>query len=180
MLADNGLPSNYYEELVQPWAGSSLSNTDLQPWLSDVSQQIHINYQDPWIILPASFDTAVHHAYVVTERDTFSSFEVESTHSYPQAFYVIFDGYTPNELGGATCHGSASRRVHQRRRDCFHQRLEQPGRVRECGGGGYAAAHFVYLRSVFFGRQRFTFPGEKRIWCCARNWAARCAPLPSI
>lgn len=101
VLADNGLPSDYYEELVQPWAGGA-GNTDLQPWLSDVSQQIHINYQDPWIILPASFDTAVHHAYVVTERDTFSSFEVESTHSYPQAFYVIFDGYTPNELGGAT------------------------------------------------------------------------------
>lgn len=101
VLADMGLPTNYYDELVQPWAGGP-GNTDLEPWMSDVSQQIPINYKDPWIILPNSFDTAVHSAYVVTERDTFSSFEVESTHSYPQAFYVIFDGYTPNELGGAT------------------------------------------------------------------------------
>ncbi|UUZ54239.1 hypothetical protein LP419_38645 [Massilia sp. H-1] len=23
VLADNGLPSNYYEELVQPWAGGA-------------------------------------------------------------------------------------------------------------------------------------------------------------
>lgn len=101
VLADLGLPSTYYDELVQPWAGGA-GNTDLEPWLSDVSQQIHVAYKDAPIILPASYDTAVHSAYVVTDRDTFSSYELESALSYPQAFYVIYDGFTPNELGGAT------------------------------------------------------------------------------
>ncbi|MDE2388531.1 MAG: tyrosinase family protein [Betaproteobacteria bacterium] len=100
ILADSGLPASYYDELVQPWGGGA-GNTDLEPWRSDVSQQIHVAYKDPQIILPASFDTAVHSGYVVTDRDTFSSVELESTHSYPQAFYVIYDGFTPNELGGA-------------------------------------------------------------------------------
>jgi hypothetical protein len=101
VLADSGLPSNYYDELVQPWAGGA-GNTDLEPWRSDVSQQIHVTYKDPQIIIPPSYDTAVHSAYVVTDRDTFSSVELESALSYPQAFYVIYDGFTPAELGGAT------------------------------------------------------------------------------
>jgi hypothetical protein len=101
VLADQGLPSTYYDELVQPWAGGA-ANTLLEPWRSDVSQQIYVMYREPPIVLPPSYDTAVHSAYVVTDRDTFSSYEVVSSHSYPQAFYVIFDGFTPNELGGAT------------------------------------------------------------------------------
>jgi hypothetical protein len=101
ILADQGLPSNFFDELVQPWAGGA-GNTDLEPWKSDVSKQIRVAYKDPEIIIPASYDTAVHSSYIVTDRDTFSSFELESALSYPQAFYVIFDGFTPNELGGAT------------------------------------------------------------------------------
>lgn len=100
ILADRGLPSNYFDELVQPWAGGA-TNTDLEPWKSDASQQIHVAYKDSEIIVPASYDTAVHSSYIVTDRDTFSSFELESALSYPQAFYVIYDGFTPNELGGA-------------------------------------------------------------------------------
>jgi murein tripeptide amidase MpaA len=43
-------------------------------------------------------------SFIVTDRDTFSSYEVETTSSYPQAFYVIYDGFSPNSLGvpGAT------------------------------------------------------------------------------
>ena len=105
ILADMGLPSNYFDELIQPWAGVKLDNTvdtDLEPWKSDASKRILVSYLDPSIIIPASYDTAVHSSYVVTDRDTFSSFELESSLSYPQAFYVIYDGFTPNELGGAT------------------------------------------------------------------------------
>jgi len=101
ILADQGLPPNYFDELVQPWAGGA-ANTNLEPWRSDVSQQIRVSYKDPSIIIPASYDTAVHSSYIVTDRDTFSSFELESVLSYPQAFYVIYDGFTPNELGGGT------------------------------------------------------------------------------
>lgn len=99
ILTDQGLPANYFDELVQPWAGGA-ANTDLEPWKSDVSKQIHVAYNDPSIVIPASYDTAVHSSYIVTDRDTFSSFELESALSYPQAFYVIYDGFTPNELGG--------------------------------------------------------------------------------
>jgi hypothetical protein len=38
-------------------------------------------------------------SFIVTDRDTFSSYEVETTLSYPQAFYVIYDGFSPNSLG---------------------------------------------------------------------------------
>jgi murein tripeptide amidase MpaA len=43
-------------------------------------------------------------SFIVTDRDTFSSYEVETTSSYAQAFYVIYDGFSPNSLGvpGAT------------------------------------------------------------------------------
>lgn len=105
ILADLGLPSNYFDELIQPWAGVKLDNTvdtDLEPWKSDASKRILVSYKDPSIIIPASYDTAVHSSYVVTDRDTFSRFELESALSYPQAFYVIYDGFTPNELGGGT------------------------------------------------------------------------------
>jgi hypothetical protein len=38
-------------------------------------------------------------SYIVTNRDTFSSYEVETTLAYPDSFYVIYDGLAPNSLG---------------------------------------------------------------------------------
>jgi murein tripeptide amidase MpaA len=38
-------------------------------------------------------------SFIVTNRDTFSSYEVETTLSYPDAFYAIYDGFTPASLG---------------------------------------------------------------------------------
>ena len=101
ILSDGGQPSNYFDVPVQPWAGG-VGNTTLEPWLSDPTQQVHVTYRDAAIIIPPSYDTAVHSAYIVTNRDTFSSFELESTLSYPQALYVIYDGFTPNEIAGQT------------------------------------------------------------------------------
>ena len=37
--------------------------------------------------------------FIVTSRDTFSSYEVETTLSYDNAFYVVYDGFSPNALG---------------------------------------------------------------------------------
>lgn len=37
--------------------------------------------------------------FIVTNRDTFSSYEVETTLSYDNAFYVTYDGFAPNALG---------------------------------------------------------------------------------
>jgi murein tripeptide amidase MpaA len=38
-------------------------------------------------------------SFIVSNRDTFSSYEVETTLSYPDAFYVIYDGFAPSALG---------------------------------------------------------------------------------
>jgi hypothetical protein len=38
-------------------------------------------------------------SYIVTNRDTFSSYEVETTLTYPESFYVIYDGLAPSSLG---------------------------------------------------------------------------------
>ena len=101
ILSDRSKPTTYFNDQVQPWSGGA-GNTTLEPWLSDASQQIHVTYLDPTIIVPPSYDTAVHSAYIVTNRDTFSIYELESTLSYPQALYVIYDGFTPNEIAGRT------------------------------------------------------------------------------
>jgi hypothetical protein len=55
--------------------------------------------RDPAILIPASYDTAVHASYIVVNRDTFSTSEINTgTLTYPNAFYVIYDGFTPAEL----------------------------------------------------------------------------------
>ncbi|HEY7055283.1 MAG TPA: M14 family metallopeptidase, partial [Vicinamibacterales bacterium] len=38
-------------------------------------------------------------SYIVTNRDTFSSYEVETTLAYPESLYVIYDGFAPSALG---------------------------------------------------------------------------------
>jgi murein tripeptide amidase MpaA len=37
-------------------------------------------------------------SFIVSNRDTFSSYEVATTVSYPSAFYVIYDGFAPSAL----------------------------------------------------------------------------------
>jgi murein tripeptide amidase MpaA len=38
-------------------------------------------------------------SFIVTNRDTFSSYEVQTTHDFDNAFYVTYDGLAPNTLG---------------------------------------------------------------------------------
>lgn len=38
-------------------------------------------------------------SFIVSNRDTFSSYEVETRLTYPESLYVIYDGFTPNSLG---------------------------------------------------------------------------------
>jgi murein tripeptide amidase MpaA len=37
--------------------------------------------------------------FIVMNRDTFSSYEVQSTHDFDNAFYVTYDGFAPSTLG---------------------------------------------------------------------------------
>ena len=64
---------------------------------------------DPAILIPNSYDTAVHAAYIIVNRDTFSNSEVAAisgamtfpygSATFFNAFLVVYDGFTPKELG---------------------------------------------------------------------------------
>jgi hypothetical protein len=105
IATDEGEPANYFDEWVQPWAGvdsTGTIQTDLNPWKSDPTQREHIPYNDPSVVLPASYDTAVHASYIIVNRDTFSSSEVTAKGTpatFPNAFSVVYDGFDPKELG---------------------------------------------------------------------------------
>jgi Common central domain of tyrosinase len=96
---------------LEPWAGPGVQTTAtgiisnvvaVRPWVPGAppdNQQVFKDSRDLTVVIPPSYDTAPHSSYIVTDRDTFSTYELESVLSYPQSFYVIYDGFTPNELG---------------------------------------------------------------------------------
>jgi len=115
VLVDDGLPSTYFDEWVQPWAGiiggvvgdplNGTPGTDLNPWKSDASQQAHIPYNDPRIIIPPSYDTAPHSSYFIANQDTFSTSQIGTLGSpatVSKAVYLIYEGFEPKELGVTT------------------------------------------------------------------------------
>lgn len=80
---------------MEPWAGSA----GLSPWTAAGGQIDPKTAKDASVILPPSYDIAPHTSFIVTDRDVFSSYEVEATPNYPRALYVIYDGFAPQELG---------------------------------------------------------------------------------
>ncbi len=48
------------------------------------------------------FDAAPHSSFVISNRDTFSTAEIGISLSYPNAFFVVYDGFTPEEVGTPT------------------------------------------------------------------------------
>jgi hypothetical protein len=52
-------------------------------------------------VFPPSYDTVPHSAYFILDRSNFSSVEVQSQTAFAGALTLIFDGFTPNELGGS-------------------------------------------------------------------------------
>ena len=115
VLADDGLPSTYFDEWIQPWAGiiggvagnpqNGMPGTDLNPWKSDASQQAHVPYNDPSVIIPPSYDTAPHSSYIIVNQDTFSTSQIATLGTpatISKAFYLVYDGFEPKELGVTT------------------------------------------------------------------------------
>ena len=94
------LPLTSFTEEVAPWSGGAA--TSLEPWHSDVLQQEHVTYTDPSIILPPSYDTAPHSSYIVVNQDTFSNSQVAVHLTFPAAFYLIYEGFEPKDLGVTT------------------------------------------------------------------------------
>ena len=88
-------PNSSVNKPLGPWDGSE----GLFPWNPAGGQSQVKTSKDPSIIVPPSYDTVPHTSFIVTDRDTFSSYEVEATANYPKAFYVLYDGFAPQELG---------------------------------------------------------------------------------
>ena len=97
---------------MEPWAGFNAQTAatgiignvwPIRPWYAPENEQNdpgnNINALDPLIVIPASYDTALHSSYIVTQRDSFSTNDFLTIGSYPAAFDVIYDGFTPNEIG---------------------------------------------------------------------------------
>jgi hypothetical protein len=80
---------------VRPWAPPDSTLPGAPP----ENQIIFKDSRDPTVVRPPSYDTAPHSSYIVTDRDTFSSYEVQATSAYPNAFSIIYDGFAPQELG---------------------------------------------------------------------------------
>jgi len=102
IATDLGLPGNYFDELAQPWAGVDLTGTlqtGLNPWKGDPSKREPVPYNDPSIVIPASYDTAPHSSYVVFNQDTFSTSQVAVQQTFPAAFLLNYEGFEPKELG---------------------------------------------------------------------------------
>jgi len=95
----------------EPWAGpgdtaqtgatGKIKNVkSVRPWAAPENEQQFKDSRDPTIVFPPSYDTVPHSAYFIFDRSAFSSYEVAASQSYPAAITLIYDGFTPNELGG--------------------------------------------------------------------------------
>jgi hypothetical protein len=102
---------------LAPWAGFAAQTQmkdvwPVRPWAKAPAGQPpegeenlpgnNKNSTDPTVVVPPSYDTAVHSMYMIVNRDTFSSSEVTAKGvpaTFPAAFYVVCDGFEPQELG---------------------------------------------------------------------------------
>jgi hypothetical protein len=105
---------------LAPWAGFAAQTQmkdvwPVRPWAAAPAGQPpedeenlpgnNKNSTDPTVVIPPSYDTAVHSMYIIVNRDTFSSAEVSAKGTpaiFPAAFYVVCDGFEPQELGVTT------------------------------------------------------------------------------
>ena len=93
---------------LEPWAGANAQTPAtgiiqnvyaVRPWASPENQQVYKDSKDPSVVKPPSYDTAPHSSYMLLDRDTFSSYEVEAQSLYSNAFTIVYDGFAPQELG---------------------------------------------------------------------------------
>jgi len=95
-----------------PWVAGNTADDLVNDGLIDSVAGLIPNHQivsktakDPTVIIPHSYDTAPHSSYIIVNRDTFSNSEVTAKGSpavFQSAFYVIYEGFAPKELGAAS------------------------------------------------------------------------------
>ena len=99
---------------LAPWAGFAAQTVmkdvwPVRPWAAapagqppEDEQNLPVNNKistDPAVVIPPSYDTAVHTSYIIVNRDTFSTSEINTGKLiYPNAFYVVYDGFIPKEM----------------------------------------------------------------------------------
>jgi len=99
----------------EPWAGGMSAQTSgtgiiqnvasVRPWAPPENEQIFKDSRDPSIVIPPSYDTAVHASYIIVNRDTFSTSEVTAKGTpatFQNTFSVVYDGFMPKELGAGS------------------------------------------------------------------------------
>lgn len=120
-LAVSDFPWWGFSSPLMPWAGPGAQDVNIavtgkvlnvapvRPWVPTnfagvggpfENEQTYKDSRDPSIVFPPSYDTVPHSAYFILDRSTFSSYEVAANASFPAATTLIYDGFTPNELGG--------------------------------------------------------------------------------
>jgi hypothetical protein len=96
---------------LEPWSGYSaqtaatgiISNLwPIRPWFPPENQQAYKDAKDLTVVIPPSYDTAVHSSYVIANQDTFSSTAAAVNPTFSRALYVVYDGFQPREVGTPT------------------------------------------------------------------------------
>jgi hypothetical protein len=113
---------------LEPWAGLSAQTPfnpgppptgtgiitniiPVRPWFAPENEQnLPENDKDSKnisVVIPASYDTAPHSSYVIANQDTFSNSQAAVNLTFANAFYVIYDGFQPREVGTPTASNPA-------------------------------------------------------------------------
>lgn len=100
---------------LEPWAGFSAQTPatgiitnllPIRPWFAPENEQNQPgNYktsQDISVVIPPSYDTAPHSSYIIANQDIFSSSQASVNLTFAKAFYVVYDGFQPREIGTPT------------------------------------------------------------------------------
>ena len=104
----SGNPWWGFSSPLQPWAGPGAQTpatgiiANLQatrPWAPPENQQVVKDCRHPSVVMPPSYDTVPHSSYMIFDRDTFSSVDVEVLPTVTNAFSIVYDGFMPKELG---------------------------------------------------------------------------------
>ena len=102
----DGTPGILLANPLVPWVPGSIADNGANDGFINSVGGLIPNHQivsktakDPTVVIPASYDTAVHASYIIVNRDTFSTSEINTGKlTYRNAFYMVYDGFTPKEL----------------------------------------------------------------------------------
>jgi Common central domain of tyrosinase len=97
---------------LEPWAGLSAQTVStgiitnlipVRPWFAPENEQNLPENQkfskDISVVIPASYDTALHSSYIIANQENFSTSQAAVSLTFSQALYIVYDGFQPREVG---------------------------------------------------------------------------------